>query len=355
MKLNTKTISIGLIVIIVATLVIAKMDFSQAEDGQSVTTSGKENKGIFVRAMEISKETIEERLVSKGSIIPNEEVMITSESSGKVTSISFNEGDIVKKGQLLVTLDDRELVSELEKYKHERDFLEKKSEREKKLNERGGISDEQYEETIRDLQTTISEIDLINTQIDKKKIRAPFSGKIGLRYISEGSYITPSDVIAGLVDASTIKIDFTLPEKYMAKIKTGTDIHFSVDGTDEDFSGKIYAIEPKIDVSTRTISLRAKAQNTNGRILPGAFANITIILNRIENTLCVPTEAIIPEMNTKRVFLSRNGKAESVEVETGLRLPEKIQIVNGLNEGDSVVISGILQIRNGSSLNVLPE
>ena len=355
MKLNTKSISIGLIVVIILVLVISKMDFTQAEDSQSVKTTEKKKDGIFVKAIKVEQETIEEKLVSKGSIIPNEEVMVTSESSGKVTSISFKEGDVVKKGQLLVTLDDRELIAQLEKFEHEREFLEKKSEREKKLNERGGISDEQYEETIRDLQTTVAEIDLINTQIDKKKIKAPFSGTIGLRYISEGSYITPSDVIAGLVDASTIKIDFTLPEKYMSKIKTGTDIQFSIDGTAEDFKGEVYAIEPKIDVATRTISLRAKASNINGKILPGAFANITIILNRIENALCIPTEAIIPEMNTKRVFLSKDGKAESVEVETGLRLPEKIQITEGLSEGDSVVISGILNLRNGSSLNILSD
>ncbi|MEM1136504.1 MAG: efflux RND transporter periplasmic adaptor subunit [Bacteroidota bacterium] len=352
MKVNTKIISIGLIVIITLVLVISKMDFSKAEENKKPAVAEKPQ-GTYVKTIVVAPETIVEKLVSKGSIVPNEEVMITSESSGKVTSIAFKEGDFIKKGQLLVTLDDRELVAQLDKFEHEQEFLEKKLAREKKLNERGGVSDEQYEETLRDLQTTVAEISLINTQIDKKKIKAPFSGKIGLRYISEGSYVTPSDIIAGLVDARTIKIDFTLPEKYMTRVKTGAKIQFTIDGTKEVFEGKIYAIEPKIDVATRTISLRAASSNANGKILPGAFANVTIILDKIENALCIPTEAIIPEMNTKKIFLAKNGKAESVEVGTGLRLPDKIQITSGLSVGDSVVVSGILKIRNGSLLSVL--
>ena len=353
MKLNAKTISVGIIIIIVVGLVVSKMDFSKAENNTSGSASTKKNEGVYVEVLKVSKETIEEKLQSKGSIIPNEEVMITSESSGKVTQISFNEGDYVKEGQLLVTLDDRELQAQLERALYQEEFLEKKAEREKQLNERGGVSDEQYEGTLRDLQTTKADIDLIKTQIDKKKIKAPFSGTIGLRYISEGSYITPSDVIAGLVDASSIKIDFTLPEKYMARIKKGAEIIFNIDGLEDSFKGRIYAVEPKIDVATRTISLRAVSPNASGKILPGAFANVSIILNRIEDAICVPTESIIPEMNTKKVFLAKDGKASSINVETGLRLPDKIQIVEGLQEGDSVVVSGILKIRNGTTLSIL--
>ncbi len=353
MKLNAKTISVGIIIIIVVGLVVSKMDFSKAEDKSAAGASTKKQEGVYVKALPINKETIEEVLQSKGSIIPNEEVMITSESSGKVTQIAFNEGDYVKEGQLLVTLDDRELQAQLERAVYQEEFLEKKANREKQLNARGGVSDEQYESTIRDLQTTQADIDLIKTQIDKKKIRAPFSGTIGLRYISEGKYITSSDVIADLVDASSIKIDFTLPEKYMGRIKSGTEILFEIDGLEESFEGRVYAVEPKIDVATRTISLRAVAPNASGEILPGAFANVSIILNRIEDALCVPTEAIIPEMNTKKVFLAKEGKAVSVNVETGIRLSDRIQITEGLQEGDSVVVSGILKIRNGTQLSIL--
>jgi len=353
MKLNVKTVSVSAVVIIIFGLIISKMDLLKAEEQKISAPSNKTSKGIYIRAMEVAKESIEEVLQSKGSIIPNEEVVITSESSGKVTSITFKEGDYVSKGQLLVTLDDRELNAQLDKAKFEKEFLEKKAEREKQLNERGGVSDEQYESTIRDLQTTIADIELIETQIEKKKIKAPFAGRIGLRYISEGKYITTDDVIAELVDASSIKIDFTLPEKYMARIKSGTEIQFKIDGLAETFNGKVYAVEPKIDVNTRTISLRALSSNANGKILPGAFANVSIILNRIEDALCVPTEAIIPEMNTKKIFLIKEGKAVSANVETGLRLPDKIQITDGLTEGDSVIISGILKVRNGTQLNIL--
>lgn len=353
MKLNVKTVSVSAIAIIVFGLIISKMDLLKAEEQKVSAPNDKTNQGIYIRAMKVAKESIEEVLQSKGSIIPNEEVVITSESSGKVTSITFKEGDYVKKGQLLVTLDDRELNAQLDKAKYEKEFLEKKVAREKQLNERGGVSDEQYESTQRDLQTTVADIDLIETQIEKKKIKAPFSGRIGLRYISEGKYITTDDVIAELVDASSIKIDFTLPEKYMARIKSGTEIQFKIDGLAETFNGKVYAVEPKIDINTRTISLRALSSNANGKILPGAFANVSIILNRIDDALCIPTEAIIPEMNTKKIFLVKDGKAVSANVETGLRLPDKIQITKGLAVGDSVIVSGILKVRNGTQLNIL--
>jgi len=352
MKLNAKTISLFLITAVILVIVATRIDFSKAEEGPVASAAPAAPTKTYVKAYVVTPTALENRLTSKGTIIPNEEVEITSEVSGKIIEIFFNEGDRISKGDLLISLDDSELQAQLQKSEYELQFLETKAEREQKLNERGGISDEEYEATVRDLNTTKAQIELIKAQIDKTKIRAPFSGTIGLRYVSEGSYVSPSTQIANLVDASRVKLDFTVPEKYMSVLKKGTKITFTMDGIAQSFEGSVYAIEPKIDPKTRTITLRANCPNQEGLIIPGAFANIQLLLDRIENALSVPTEAIIPEMESKKVYLVKEGKAESAQVETGLRLPKKVQVVEGLQVGDTVIISGILQVRNGTPVSI---
>jgi membrane fusion protein (multidrug efflux system) len=177
------------------------------------------------------------------------------------------------------------------------------------------------------------------------ELRAPFDGIIGLRYISEGSYTNPSTKIAKLIKISPLKIEFSIPEKYAQEISIGYPITFTIDGSTNVYNASVYAIDPKIDIVTRVIVIRALYPNKNEELKSGRYASISLELSKIENTIAIPTEALIPEMEGEKVYIYRNGKAESVKVTIGLRTEAEIQIVDGLKFGDTLLTTGILQLR----------
>lgn len=300
----------------------------------------------------VKEEVLEDKITAVGSIASNEEVALACETAGKITKIFFEEGTNVSKGQLLLTLNDAELQAQLRQAIIQKEFLEKKKARNEKLKERDGISDEEFELLNADLNRQIAQIDAIKSRIDQTKLIAPFSGRIGLRYVSEGSYVNPAAKVADLIDISIVKINFAVPEKYMGMIKKGTKVNFTVAGNEKQYEGVVYAVEPKIDASTRTIQVRAISNNNDNAILPGAFANINIVLQRIEKANLIPSGALIPELNQMKVFILKAGKTESVNVTTGTRTASQIQILEGLRLGDTVITSGILQIRVGTKVKV---
>jgi membrane fusion protein (multidrug efflux system) len=357
MKIPVKIVSILAIGLIAVVLIVVKLDFTKAKEqvtskSQSAAPASSGPPAAFVKAYVVKPMDLENKIISKGTVVANEEVVIASEIQGKITKIHFREGDQVSKDALLVSIEDRELKAQLARSQYEVEFLEKKEVREQQLNERGGVSDEQYQATQRDLNTTKAQIALIRAQLEKTQIRAPFSGTIGLRYVSEGSYLSPGMKIADLVNFTPVKVDFAIPERYMASVKPGNKITFTVDGYTKEFEGRIYAIEPKIEQNTRSVLLRAVSTDLQTGILPGAFASIKIVLDRIPNALCVPTEAIIPEMAEKRIFLVKNGVAQSVPVTTGLRLADRIHVLEGIQEGDTVIYAGIMQLRTGAPIQI---
>jgi membrane fusion protein (multidrug efflux system) len=205
---------------------------------------------------------------------------------------------------------------------------------------------------LNDLNTIKADADLVKAQIAKTEIRAPFNGTIGLRSVNEGSYIAPTSVIASIQDINPVKIDFAIPERYLDAVKVGNPVMFTIPGSGKKYSGKIYAIEPKIDIGSRTIKLRAICDNTDGGILPGSFAQIQLELDAIKNAIMIPTEAVIPELKGQKVFIAKEGKAVSVKVETGLRNDQKIQITSGLSAGDTLIITGIMQLKKDAPVKV---
>jgi membrane fusion protein (multidrug efflux system) len=282
---------------------------------------------------------------STGTLRPDEEVDLSFETSGKIVKINFTEGTRVKKGDLLAKINDKPLQAQLQKLQVQLKMSEAKEFREKSLLDRDAISQESYDQIQTDVQSIKADINLIQARISETELRAPFDGIIGLRYLSEGSYATSSTKIAKLIKNSPIKIEFSIPEKYASEINIGYPITFSIDGSDKVFNASIYAIDPKIDIDLRTIVLRALYPNKNEELKSGRYASITLELSRIDNAIAIPTEALIPEMEGEKVFIYKNGKAQSVKVTTGLRTESKIQITDGLKIGDTLITSGILQLR----------
>lgn len=290
---------------------------------------------------------MDELIYSTGSLIPDEEVELSFEASGKVVGIFFKEGTRVKKGELLAKINDRPLQAQLLKLQAQRKLSEEREFRQRQLLDRDAISRESYDQVATELQSLEADIMLIVARISETELRAPFDGIVGLRMVSEGAYATTQTKIVQLVKISPLKIEFSIPERYAGEVTPGYPITFVIDGIQKSFTAEVYAVAPKVDVNTRTIVARAYYPNKNEELKPGRFASVRVLLSKIDNTISVPSEAIIPEMEGEKVFIIKNGKAKEVKVTLGLRTESHVQIQKGLNFGDTLLTTAILQLRQG--------
>jgi len=310
------------------------------------------NKSILVNGIVLKTEVFEDNLSLSGSIEANEQVEIRSEVSGIVEGIYFNEGTNVSKGQLLFKVNDLELRAQLGQANTKENLAFENERRAKLLLEKEAISQEEYDIARADLKLAQAQSQLIKAQIAKTSVRAPFSGKIGLRSISPGTYITPTVLVAKLVNVGKLKITFSIPEKYTNEVKMNATISFTVSGSSEKYKSKIYAIEPEVQIATRTLQVRAIAENKTGKLLPGTFANVELPLDVIKDAIVVPTEAIISVQNGKKVFISNMGKAKEVMVETATRTDASIIVLSGLKAGDTLITSGVMSIKDDAPIKL---
>lgn len=302
---------------------------------------------LRVKVHHVEPTRLTERLSTTGTLRANEEVEIVSEVSGKISSIHFEEGSHVAAGELLLKIDDSELIAERTRALHRVELAERAEARQEELLEDGVISRETYDVALGELNVLLAELQLIDAQLLKTEIRAPFSGIIGLRWVSPGSYLSSQTRIASLHDLDPAKLDFTVPEKYSALMRVGDEISFAVEGFERTFPGTVYAIEPSVDATTRSLRMRATCPNRDGVLVPGMFANVELIVRSVPDALAVPSIAIIPELGGKKVFVFEDGRARPRAVETGIRTENEIEITSGLDEGDLVITSGVLQLQPG--------
>src|SRR5690606_10019659 len=338
------------IVLIIAGLVTYRLIENSEKDAENALSQRRVDSKIY--GMVVTGKPFSDFLSLSGSIEPNEVIGLRSEISGIVEELNFSEGGNVSKGQLLIKINDAELKAQLAQAKTANSLAGENERRAKLLLEKEAISQEEYDIASADYRTTESQIQLIAAQLTKTAIRGPFSGTIGLRNISQGSYITPTTDIAQLVDVSKVKLEFAIPERYAAHVKNGISVGFTVQGTNAAFTAKIYAVEPLVETATRTLRVRALADNRDSRLIPGTFANVIFPLGTIENGLLVPAEALIPIQNGKKIFIKKDGVAKEILVETGARTDADVLVSKGLNEGDTVLTSGVMSLRDGSPVHV---
>ena len=287
-----------------------------------------------------------------GSLLANEEVELVAEIVGKVRKIYFQEGSFVKKGQLLLKVDDADLQAQLTRSEFQKKLLSEKLERQRILLKRESISRESFDQLQTDYNMLEADIELLRVKISRTEIRAPFDGEMGFRYVSEGSYVQPSSKITTIVDNSILKYEFYVPERYADNNLKGREVFFRVTGNDKLYSANVYAVDPLIDVKTRMILLRARFRNKNHELMPGMFAKGNIVFGGKNEFIAVPTEAVVPEMNGKRLWVVKNGKAASVPVETESRDEKNVEVVSGITVGDTVLTGGLMQLREGMSVAV---
>jgi len=325
---------------------ILKSD-SGSETGPSAGAQSMRGGGqpLFASGYVIVPSQMNELIYSTGSLIPDEEVELSFETSGKVVDIFFTEGRRVKKGELLAKINDRPLQAQLLKLQAQFKLTKEREFRQRQLLESDAISRESYDQVATELQSLEADIMLIDARISETELRAPFDGIVGLRMISEGAFATTQTKIVRLVKISPLKVEFSIPERYAGEVTPGFPISFVVDGIHKTFTANVYAVDPKVDADTRTIVVRALYPNRNEELKPGRFASVRALLSQIENTISVPSQAIIPEMEGEKVFIYKNGQAEEVRVTLGLRTESHVQIRSGLNFGDTLLTSAILQLR----------
>lgn len=349
--MKLKNIIITLLALSLGGLIVYRISKNSSQ-GDKGKDKGDKKDSISVNVMIVKGQTFDNNLSLSGSIEANEQVEIRSEVSGIVENINFQEGSNVTKGQILFKINDIELRAQLAQAKTKETLASENERRAKLLLQKEAISQEEYDIASADYRSAKAQTQLISAQIGKTSVKAPFSGKIGLRKISPGTYVTPTVLIANLVNTGKLKITFSIPEKYASQIKTNSTINFTPTNSSEKFTAKVYAIEPGIDVNTRTLQVRALADNSNGKLLPGTFANIDLSLDTIKDAIVVPSQVIVPIQNGKKVYIANKGQAKEVMVETTSRTDSSVLVLSGLNIGDTLITSGVMSLKDETPIKI---
>jgi len=287
-----------------------------------------------------------------GILLPDEEVDLTFETSGKITNINFNEGSYVQKGDLLAKVNDAPLQAELKKLESQLPLAEDRLFRQQTLLDKDAISQETYQSVFTQLETLKADIELVKARIRQTELRAPFSGMIGLRQVSEGAYASPTVVVANLTKISPLKIEFSLTQNFVNQIKPGTEISFTVENDLETYNASVYAVESRLDVNTLSLFARARYPNSDMRIKPGQSASVQIKLDQIDNAIVIPSISTVKEIGRDITYIYENGKAKEVEINTGMRTASSVEVTNGLSVGDTLLTTGVMQLRNGMPVRI---
>jgi membrane fusion protein, multidrug efflux system len=310
---------------------------------------------LLSQGYKVKPEVVPFTISAIGSLVANESVEITNEQSRRLIAIHVEEGENVEKDELLFELDskdDREALAEIEA---RRELAILNEGRLRQLVQSQSSSQAEYDQVRSELDVVNAQLEQVKTQIEKSSIRAPFAGRVGLRRVSLGAWLETNTVLVTLQDLSRMKVDFKIPERYAAQIARGLDFNFRPDGSGELFSAKVIAVEPAIDSQTRSLIVRGLAENSTGKLLPGAFVKVELSLSTDENDILIPTEAIVPSAKGTSVFVVEEGKAAVRLVELGVRLEDKVQVLSGLKADDVVLTTNLLRLRPGSAVTVTTD
>ncbi len=337
--------------IVAACFLLFAWSCKEKQMSQKTTDAGKMGP-INVEAMVIKPSSVSEVIEVAGNILPFELTEIRPEISGRVVSLNFKEGSTVQKNTLLAKLFDQDLQAQLNKLKVQLQIAEKTEEREKELLKISGISQQDYDLSLLQVNNIKADMELIRVNIGKTEIKAPYSGRIGLRNISLGAYVTPSSLITSISQVDMKKISFSVPEKYSGDIKSGMKVEFNTEGNETTYKATVLASETIIESQTRNLKILATVNDQQNNLIPGSFAKVKLTLGKNEEAVSIPSQAIIPSARTKQVVLYKNGSPVYVDVTTGIRNADNVQVKTGLSVGDTVITTGLLFIRKDSKIKL---
>ena len=316
------------------------------------STAGQKPSALSVDGFIVTPKFFQEKIEVPGTIVANESAEIHPEVSGRIVYLNVAEGKFVPKGAVLAKLYDGDLQAQLKKIKIQLALAEKTEQRQAQLLKIQGISQQDYDISLLQVNNLKADIGILQTSISKTVVRAPFSGQLGLKDISQGAYVSPATVIAVINQTQILKLDFTIPEKYIDKIKIGQPVDFTFEGAKQKHIATIIATESNITENTRTLTVRARVTNRTNELLPGSFVKVNINMTPNENALFVPSQAIIPKARGKEIIRYKNGVAFFSDVTTGIRDSSMVQILEGIQPGDTVVVSGLLSVRPEAKIQI---
>jgi membrane fusion protein (multidrug efflux system) len=357
MKKSTKIILLSILVLVITGIMFFPMIKGYFFTGENnlPQPNGKmqEKEALNVNAMILKYETLEDIFFTKGILIPDEEVNLSFETSGKITDIYFKEGTFVKKGTLLAKMNDKPLQAELVKLEAQIPLANERVFRQKSLLERDAVSHETYESVATELEKLKADIEMVKARIDQTELKAPFDGRIGLRLISEGTYASPTTVVTVLTKITPLKIEFSVNERQANDIKPGIILDFTV-GNEllTSYKAVVYAVESQLDEQTLSLKARAIYANTHGELKPGHSANVKIKLQEYKNALVIPSIAVITELGRDVVYVYQEGVVHQLALKKGMRTASSIQVLDGLHYGDTLITSGVMQLREGMPVKI---
>ena len=308
----------------------------------------KKDKPTFVDVMIAKHKDVFNDVEVNGNVLAEEMVELHPEASGRLTYLNVPDGERVSKGTVLARVNDAELQAQLRQQEVQLELASKTEQRQRTLLEKNSISQADYDVALAQFNTLKASTQVIQAQLDKMVVRAPFDGKLGLRQVSEGAYVTPSIVIATLQQVDKLKIDFAVPDVYQDMVKVGAKVSIIAGDSTKQFSATIVAIEPQINTTTRNI--KARARLISGNLTPGSF--VKVVFSQKSSGIMVPSNAIIPDAVSNQVIVVKDGLAKFSNVETGIRTAGKVELVSGVDDGDSIVVAGVLFVRQKAKVTI---
>src|SRR5215469_402461 len=324
---------------------------TKKEDPTKSATPGRQM-SLRVDGFVVTPESISEKINVPGTLIANEATDIHPEISGRLVQLNVSEGKFVSQGALLAKIYDGDLQAQLKKLQVQLDIAKTNEQRSAQLLKIQGISQADYDASALNVSNTQADIDVTMANITKTEIRAPFSGKLGLKNISPGAYVTPLTVLASIQEINVLKLDFTVPEKYSVQMTPGKEVNFTVEGSDKTYKAKVIATESSVTQDTRTLTVRALVQNKDAALMPGSFAKVMLNFEPDPNALMIPSQAIIPQARGKKVVVYQDSVAKFVDVTTGIRDSANVQILSGVKAGDTIIITGLMSVKPDGKVQI---
>ncbi len=352
MKLKHRKLLAGILFLFILSACSSKSEDKSSSATKKDSKQGPANAPLSVEGYLVQASVLNSTIQVAGSLLPFEETEIHPEVPGKIVSLSIKEGAVVSRGTLLAKLFDGDLQAQLHKLNVQLQIANKTQDRQEQLLKIGGISQQDYDLSLLNVSTIKADMQVLQADISKTVIRAPFYGKVGFKNISIGAYVTPTTVVTTIRQINKLKLEFAVPEKYTPKIAIGNVINFTTEASSKKYSAKIVATESGITEENRSLKVHAIVENVDKNITAGSFATVNFDMGDNNDAMMIPTQAIIPEARDKKVIISKNGIAQFNVVKTGERDSAKVEILSGLTIGDTVITTGLLNIKPGGKISI---
>jgi membrane fusion protein (multidrug efflux system) len=334
------------------TILILNSCEEKKPQGPGQSTGPARNGPLLVEGLIASPVSISQSVEVTGTILPFESTEIRPEISGRMIFLNIREGANAAKGELLAKLFDADLQAQLKKLKVQLQIAEKTEERQRELLKINGISQQDYDLSLLSVKNLNADIDLIKVNISRTEIRAPYSGRLGLKRISPGAYVTPANILATISQVNQLRLEFSIPEKYSSEIFTGMEIRFTVEGSPGVYAASIAARESSVEETTRNLVLHANVKNGDRYLVPGSFAKVRITLGKNDDALMIPSQSIIPVARGKQVVVYKGGEVIFRNIVTGIRDSARVQVLDGISEGDTIITTGLMFLRPDSKVKI---